>query len=116
MLLGDRPERNKFADAGIGEDDIDSPLFLGDVLIKTIKIGKVGNVSLNSGNVGADCLHGLVKFLLAASRDEDIGALFDEKVRRSESNPFCPAGDDSDLAFELFGHGLFPLLLRWELP
>src|SRR6202040_2716016 len=57
-------------------------------LVKTIKISQLGNVSLNSRNVGADRIHGLVEFLLAA-RDEDIGTLFDEKLCRSEPNPFC---------------------------
>src|SRR5256886_3562316 len=50
------PKGNKFANAGVGENNIDSPLHLRDGLVKTIKVSQVGNVSLNSGNVGADCL------------------------------------------------------------
>src|SRR6266567_4656098 len=92
------------------------PLHLRDGLVKTIKVSQLGNVSLNSRNVGADCLHGVVEFLLAAARDEDIGTLFDEELCRSQSNPFCPAGDDGGLAFELFGHCLSPLLLSWNSP
>src|ERR1700676_4225337 len=106
MFFGDGAKGNKFANAGVGENDIDSPLRLRDGLVKTIKVGQFGNVSLNSRNVGADCLHGLVEFLLPAARDEDIGTLFDEKLCRSQPNPFCPAGDDSGLAFEFFGHCL----------
>src|SRR5713101_4378516 len=104
MLFGDGPKGNKLANAGVGENNIDSPLYLTDGLVKTIKVCQFGNVSLNSRNVGADCLHGLVEFLLAAARDEDIRTLFDEKLCRSKSNPFCSAGDDGGLAFELFGH------------
>src|SRR5260370_23103827 len=100
MLFGHRPKRNKFANTSVGENDIDSPIHLGDRLVKTIKVGEVGSVSLNARDIGPDGLHGLVEFPLAAARDEDIGALFDEQLRRSESNPFCPAGDYSDLAFE----------------
>src|ERR1700676_3357950 len=92
MLLGDGPKGNKFANAGVGENNIDSPLLLGDGLVKTIKVGQFGDVSLNARNVGADCLHGLVKFIRATARDEDIGTLFDEKFCRSQSNPFCAAG------------------------
>src|SRR6266478_5338196 len=110
MLFGDGPKGNKFANASVGENNIDSPLHLGDRLVKTIKVGQFGNVSLNSRDVGADCLHSLVEFLLAAARDEDIGTLFDEKLCRSQSNPFCAASDDSDLAFELFSHKFFPIL------
>src|SRR5437899_6117047 len=116
MLFGDGPQGNKFANPGVGENNIDSPLHLRDGLVKTIKVSRLDNVSLNSRNVGADCLHGLVEFLLAAARDEDIGTLFDEELCRSQSNPFCPAGDDGGLAFELFGHCLSPLLLSWNSP
>src|ERR1700674_4697079 len=80
------------------------------------KVCQLGDVALNSRNVGADCLHGLVEFLLATARYEDIGTLFDEKFCRSEPNPFCSAGDDGGLAFELFGHCLSPLLLSWDSP
>src|SRR5258706_9543655 len=106
MLLGDGPKGNKFANTGVGEHNIDPPLHLGDGLVQTIKVSQLGNVSLNSRNVGADCPHGLVEFLLAAARDEDIGTLFDEPFCSSQPNPFCPAGDDGGLAFELFGHCL----------
>src|SRR5229473_5631381 len=110
MLFGDGPKGNKFADAGVGENNIDSAFHLGNSLVETIKVGQFGNVSLNAGNVAADCLHGLVEFFLAAARDEDKGALFDEKLCRGESNSFCAAGDNSDLTFEPFRH-CFPLFL-----
>src|SRR4029077_7413822 len=116
MLFGNGPKGDKFAHTSIGENNIDSSLQLGDGLVKTIKVGQFGNASLNSRNVGTDCLHGLIKFFLAAARDEDIRTLFYEKRCRSQPNPFCPAGDDSDLAFELFGHCLSPLLLSWNSP
>src|SRR6266478_4393087 len=115
MFFRDGPEGNKFANAGVGENNVDSPLHLRDGLIKTIKVSHLGNVTLNSRNVDADCLHGLVEFLLAAARDEDIRSLFGEKLRRSQPNPFCPSGDDSDLAFEPFRHCLSPLLPSSEL-
>src|SRR5258708_4364493 len=115
MLFGDGPKGNKFANAGVGENNIDSPLHLSDGLVKTIKVSQLGNVSLNSRNVGADCLHGLVEFLLAAARDEDIGTLFDEKFSSSQPNPFCPAGDDGGLAFELFSYCLFSVVSELAL-
>src|SRR5713101_5460907 len=108
MLFGDGPKGNKFADAGVGENNVDSPLHLRDGLVKTIKVSHLGNVSLNSRNVGADYLHGLVEFLLAAARDEDIRSLFGEKLRRSQPNPFCPACDDGGLTLKLFQHCLSP--------
>src|SRR5689334_15186730 len=110
MLFGDGPKGNKFANTGVGENNIDSPLHLSDGLVKTIKVGQFGNVSLNARNVRADRLQGLVEFLLAAARDEDIGTLFDEEFSSSQPNPFCPASDDRRLACELLGHCLSPLL------
>ncbi len=101
MLFGDGANGNEFANAGVGENNIDSPLHLGDGLIKTIKVSQFGNVSLNSRNVGADCLHGLVEFLLAAARDEDERALFDEKLCRSQSDPFRAPGDDGHFSLQL---------------
>src|SRR6202051_1450652 len=104
MLFGDGPKGNKCADPGIGENNIDSPLHVEDGLVKTIKVSQLGNVSLNSRNVDADCLPGLGEFLLAAAGDEDIGPLFGEELCRSQPNSFCPAGNDGGLAFELLGH------------
>ena len=46
------------------------------------KVCQLGDVALNSRNVGADCPNGPVEFSLAAARDEDIGTLFDEKLCR----------------------------------
>src|ERR1700719_4599701 len=103
MLFGDGAKRNEFAKAGVGENNIDSPVHARNSLVKTIKVSRLGDVSLNSRNVGADCLHGLVEFLLPTARDEDIGALFDEKLGRSQPNPFCAASDNSDLTFEFLG-------------
>src|SRR6266481_2449209 len=104
MLLGHGPKGKKFADASVGENNIDSAFHLGNSLVKTIKVGEFGNVALNARNIAADCLHGLVEFVLSAARNEDIGTLFDKKLRRGESNPFCATGDDSNLTFQLFRH------------
>jgi len=104
MLFGDGPKGNKFANAGVGKNNIDSLLHLGNDLVKTIKVGEFGNVALNARNIAADCLHGLVEFLLPAAGDEDVGTLFDEEFCRSQPNPFCAAGDDGDFTFELFEH------------
>src|SRR5580658_112750 len=97
MFFGDVAEGDEFADAGVGEDNIDSALHFADCLVETIKISHFGDVSLNTRRIAADCLHGLVEFLLAAPCDEDIGTFFDEQFCSSQSNPFCSAGDDGSL-------------------
>src|SRR5580692_5758629 len=98
MFFSNGSKGKEFAHAGIRENNVDSPLHLGDV-------------ALNCRNVGPDCLYSLFELLLATARYEDIGTLLDEKFCRSEPNPFCSAGDDGGLAFELFSHRLSPLLL-----
>src|SRR5438270_12487610 len=99
MLFCDTPQGSKFSNRGVGEKDIDSPLGL-DGLIESVKVGQFGNVALNAGNVAADCLHGLIKFLLATARDEDVGALSDEEFCRSQSYARRTAGDDSHFSLQ----------------
>ena len=115
MLFGDGPKGNKFAHAGVGENNIDSAFHLGNGFVKTVKVRELGNVALNTRYIVPDCLHGLIEFLLPAARNEDIGTLFGEKFCRSQPNSFCSAGDDGGLAFEPFSHCLSPLLLSCEL-
>src|ERR1700722_8473315 len=81
MLFGNGSKGNEFTHAGVSENNVDSPLHLGDGFVETIKVGQLGDVPLNARNVGADCLYGLVELLLATARYEDIGTLFDEKSR-----------------------------------
>src|SRR5580700_8389540 len=80
MLFGDFTEGNKFANAGVGENNIDSPLHLTDCLVETIQVGQFCDVPLNARHVTADCPDSFVEFLLAAARDEDICTLFDEEL------------------------------------
>jgi hypothetical protein len=78
MLFSDGTKGNKFANTRVGENNIDSPLLFSDGLVETIKVGQFGNVSLNAGNVAADCFYGLIEFLVPAAGDEDISALLGE--------------------------------------
>src|ERR1700722_4140865 len=106
MLLRDLSQGSKFSDAGICENDIDSPLRL-DGLVETIKVGQFGNVSPNSNNVGANCFHGLVEFLLTTAGDEDVGALLYEELCRSQPDPCCATSNHCYFPLQLlsFGHG-----------
>src|SRR5579862_8611269 len=46
MLFGDFTEGNKFTNAGVGENNIDSPFHVTDSLVETIQVGQFGDVSL----------------------------------------------------------------------
>src|ERR1700738_4807902 len=106
MLFGDITEGNKFTNAGIGENNIDSPLHLTGCLVETIQVGQFCDVPLNARHVAADCRHGLIEFLMAAARDEDICTLFGAELRRSEPYSLGPAGDDCNFSLQL-AHGHF---------
>src|SRR5271163_3221135 len=105
MLLRDLSQGSKFSNAGVGEDDIDSPLRL-DGLVETVKVGQFGNVSLNTSNVVTDCFHGLVEFLLTTARDEYVSPLLDEELCRGQPYPRSAAGDDCHFSLQslTFGH------------
>src|SRR5258705_6339443 len=104
MLLCDRSQGSKFSNAGVGENDTDSPFRLND-LIETIKVGQFGNVSLNASNVATDCLHGLVKFLLTTARDEYVSPFLDEELCRGQPYPSRATGNDCHFSLQLLSLG-----------
>ena len=89
MLLRNLSQGIKFSDTGVGENDIDFPFQL-DGFVETVKVGQSGNISLNASDVAANCLHGLVEFLLTTARDEDVGTLFHEEFCCSQPIPVVP--------------------------
>src|SRR5258707_5654860 len=93
MLLRDLSHWSKFSNAGVGENDIDSPFRL-DGFIKTIEVGQFGNVSLNASDVATDRLYGRVELFLTAARDEDIGTPFYEELCCSQPYPGRATGND----------------------
>src|ERR1700734_1601786 len=98
MLLRDLTKGNEFSHAGIGKNNIDSPLHLADCLVETIKIGQFRDVSLNARHVAAYCLYGLVEFLLTPSRDEDIRTLIDKELRCCQPDALGAAGNNCDFS------------------
>jgi hypothetical protein len=68
MLLCYLFHRSKIDHSGVSENDVNSSLRL-DGLVKTIEIGRFGNVSLNASDVVSDFLYSFVEFLLATACD-----------------------------------------------
>src|SRR5271165_5550857 len=101
MPFRDASQGSKFSNTGVSENDVDSPLYPTDGVVETIQVGQFGNVSLNARNVAADCLHGLIKFLLATARDENVGTLSDEELCCSHPYPRRAAGDDRHFSLQL---------------
>src|SRR6202023_2730056 len=99
MLLRDASQGSEFSDTSVSKNDIDPSLRL-DSLVETIKVGQFGNVSLNAGNIAADCLHGLIEFLLTAARDEDVSTFSDEELCCGSPYPGRAAGDDCHFSLQ----------------
>src|SRR5277367_2747795 len=102
MLLREACQGSEFADAGIGDQDIDLPLRLHG-LVEAIEVLQFRNVPPNAYDVAADRLHGLVELLLAAARYEDKSAFVDEALRRGETYSGAAAGNYGHLSLQL-GH------------
>jgi hypothetical protein len=97
-FFGDLRDGNEFTDAGVRENNINSPLYRADSLVETIKICQFGGVPLNACDVSADRHHSLVEFPLTAARDEHIYPFIDEELCCSESYAFRAAGDNSNFS------------------
>src|SRR5271155_3610705 len=93
MLLGDLAQGGNFAEARVGENDIESPL-LPDCFVETIQIGQFGNVSLDAGDVAAYCLHRFIEFFLATAGNKDVGAFLDEELGGGQTDSRSASGDD----------------------
>src|SRR6267142_911950 len=100
MLLREGCQGSEFADAGIGDQDIDLSLRLHG-LVEVIEVLQFGDVPPNAYDVAADRLHGLAELLLAAARYEDKGAFVDEALRRGETYSSCAAGNHGHLSLRL---------------
>src|ERR1700681_3151432 len=94
MFLGDAAQGGKLTEAGICEDNVDSPPFRLDGFIEPIKVNQLGDVSLDAGDIVPNGSHRLVKLLLATARDEDVGPFFDEVLRRGEAYSRCATSND----------------------
>src|SRR5262249_553331 len=71
-----------------------------DLRKQPIKIGQVGNIRANTGDVPADFIDGCRQFAFAATRDEDIGSFTDKLFRSGQAEPAISAGNQSHFSFE----------------
>src|SRR5258705_417455 len=111
MLLCEGCQGSKFTNAGIGDQHIDLSLsFHG--LVESIEVLQFADVPANTCNVAADRLHGLIEFLLAAARYENIRAFVDEALRRGETYSRGASGNHSHLSLQLAHSSLLLLIKR----
>src|ERR1700722_1662827 len=84
------------------------PLLLLYGVVQPVKIGEIGNVALQRGNVLADLIDCRIEFALTTAGDKDVCALGNEALRRGETDSAVASRDDGYFSFQ-FGHDLSPL-------
>src|SRR5262245_4289880 len=79
---------------------------------QAVKILKLRHVCSDGGDVAADLLDRRRQRALTPARDEDVGALVHELLRRGQADAAVAPGDDRDFPFQFLRHGTPPLPVR----
>src|SRR6516225_6467063 len=77
-----------------------------------VEVREVRYVALHPGDVPADLRPRCIEFRLAASGDEDVGALGDEAPGGGQADAAVAPSDDRDFPFQFLRHGTPPLHVR----
>jgi hypothetical protein len=101
--LGDLAQFDGFARAGAGEQDVDLALFSLNRIEQAVEIVEIGRVAAHAGHVPANQLDGLVELLLPPTRDENVGAFFNEPLGTRQRHAARSTRDDCNLTFK-FSH------------
>ena len=95
------PSGANFAAAGVGEQDVDPPVFLLDRGVEPVEVRQLRDVALHADRAVADLRDRLVEFRLPASGDDHLGAFGREPPGCGQADATVAAGDDRDFPFEL---------------
>jgi hypothetical protein len=97
MHFGDRTERRKFADAGIGKENIYPPLLCFDSLKQKVEVGQIRNVTADGNDICAYCRNGCIKLLLSPPSNKYKSALGSEQLCGRKPNAAAAARYERDL-------------------
>src|SRR5215467_6037716 len=101
MFFADFSEPSAFGDPRVGEEDVDPTFELLHFREKAIQVRELGDVALHRRHIPADLLDGSIELALAATRNEDVGTIGDQTLRRRQTNSAVAPGDDRYLSIEL---------------
>jgi hypothetical protein len=109
VVLGDFSQCGEFADAGIGEQDVDTACLVLYQVINPVKVGEVRRVGADGYGVRADFRRCSIEFRLTAAGNEDVGAFRRERLAVANPMPLLPPVTTATLASS------FPLIrgLQW---
>src|SRR4051794_31723838 len=97
MLLGDLAQWGGFARASAREQDVDLALFPFDRIEQTVEVIEIRRVTAPPGHVPANHLDRLIELLLPPTRDENVGAFFNEPHGARQRHAARSTRDDCDL-------------------
>ena len=96
MCFGNLSERDKLPTTRICEEDVEAGFLLFDRVEQAVHVGDIGDIAANGRHVAANLLRSTVKFRLAASGDEDVGAFRDEAFCGRQTDAAAAARDEGD--------------------
>jgi hypothetical protein len=79
--------------SGIRKEDVNAALLLLPRGVQPIKVRKIRDVALNTGDVLADLLHGCIELALTATGNKNVRALYDESLRRGKADATVAIGE-----------------------
>src|SRR6266700_5451996 len=101
MLLGNLAEWDGFTHAGARVQDVDLALFPLDRVEQTVEVVEMGRVAAHAGHVPANQLDGHIELLLPPTRDENVGALFNEPLGARQRQAARSTRDNCNFSFKL---------------
>ena len=110
VFRGNIDQVHQFAHAGAGKQHVNLSLGLLDRLVQPVKIVQVRSIALNPGHIPANRFHRFIQLILAPAGDEDIRALFHEKLGRCQRHTRRCRSNDCYLSVQ-FSHST--LLSSW---
>src|SRR5258707_2517264 len=101
VLLGNLAQWYGLALASAREQDVDLALFPLDRIEQAVEVVEIGRVTAHAGHVPANQLDGLIELLLPPTRDENVGAFFNEPLGTLQRQAARSTRDDCNLTFKL---------------
>jgi len=101
MLLGNFAQRDGLAPASACEQDVDLALFSLDRVEQAVEVVEIRRVTTHAGHVPANQLDGLIELPLLPTRDENVGALFNEELSARQRHAARSTRDDCNFSFKL---------------
>src|SRR5262245_46751038 len=100
MLLGDLTELGEPDDPGVGQDDVARPGVLHDSGVKSVKVSRISDDTLDGSRFVPKRLECRGQLGLVSTGNKYASPLVDELPGRGQTHAADRLGDDGDLPFQ----------------